>query len=41
VEGDLGRNQFFGHADIAADGRLTLSLRDIAGEVLWSQGLEP
>lgn len=35
-----GGNQFFGHADIAADGRLTLSLRDLTGAVLWSMPLE-
>ncbi|MEI5673091.1 MULTISPECIES: alkaline phosphatase D family protein [unclassified Nocardioides] len=34
-------NQFFGHADIAADGRLTVSLRDLTGAVLFSQDLEP
>ena len=36
-----GGNQFFGHADVAADGRLTLSLRNSAGSVLWSHALEP
>jgi alkaline phosphatase D len=34
-------NQFFGHAEIAADGRLSLSLRDQAGAVLWTKELEP
>ena len=34
-------NQFFGHAAIAADGRLTMSLRDLTGAVLWSTDLEP
>lgn len=34
-------NQFFGHADIARDGRLTVSLRDLTGAVLFSQELEP
>ncbi|NUR06784.1 MAG: alkaline phosphatase [Nocardioidaceae bacterium] len=36
-----GGNQFFGHADIAADGRLTLSLRNSAGTVLWTRTLDP
>ena len=36
-----GGNQFFGHVDIAADGRLTVSLRNSAGSVLWSHALEP
>jgi len=36
-----GGNQFFGHAHIAADGLLTLSLRNIAGSTLWSQSLDP
>lgn len=36
-----GGNQFFGHAEIDRDGRLTLSLRDGAGAVLWTQDLEP
>jgi alkaline phosphatase D len=34
-------NQFLGHADIAADGLLTMSLRDIAGNELFSQELQP
>jgi alkaline phosphatase D len=34
-------NQFFGHADIADDGRLTVSLRDLSGAVLFSRELEP
>ena len=34
-------NQFFGHADIATDGTMTVSLRDIRGNVLFSQALEP
>ncbi|NHN56955.1 alkaline phosphatase [Calidifontibacter sp. DB0510] len=36
-----GGNQFFGHIAIADDGRLTASLRNSAGAVLWSQDLEP
>lgn len=36
-----GGNQFFGHVDIAADGLLTVSLRNAAGTVLWSRDLEP
>jgi alkaline phosphatase D len=36
-----GGNQFFGHAEIAPDDRLTVSLRDLAGTVLWSKELEP
>ena len=36
-----GGNQFFGHVAIDEDGRLTASLRDTAGTVLWSQELEP
>lgn len=35
-----GGNQFFGHTNIAADGRLTLSLRDLTGAVLWPMPLE-
>lgn len=34
-------NQFFGHADIADDGRLTMSLRGLTGRVLFSKELEP
>ncbi len=34
-------NQFFGHAEIGADGLLTVSLRDLTGAVLWSKDLEP
>ncbi|WP_244931601.1 alkaline phosphatase D family protein [Nocardioides sp. W7] len=34
-------NQFFGHVDIARDGRLTVSLRDLSGVVLFSRELEP
>ena len=34
-------NQFFGHMDIADDGALTVSLRDLAGSVLWSRVLQP
>ncbi|WP_121253772.1 alkaline phosphatase D family protein [Nocardioides ferulae] len=34
-------NQFFGHCDIGADGRMTVSLRDLTGAVLWSTDLEP
>lgn len=36
-----GGNQFFGHAEIERDGRLTASLRNAAGAVLWSTQLEP
>lgn len=34
-------NQFFGHVAIDADGLFTVSLRDLAGTVLWSKELEP
>jgi alkaline phosphatase D len=34
-------NQFFGHVAIDADGLFTVSLRDLAGAVLWSRELEP
>jgi len=34
-------NQFFGHASIAADGVLTMSLRDLTGATLWSKDLHP
>ncbi len=34
-------NQFFGHAAIAADGLLTMSLRDLNGSTLWSTDLQP
>ncbi len=34
-------NQFFGHAEIAADGQLTMSLRDLRGAVLFSKDLDP
>ena len=34
-------NQFFGHAAIAADGLLTMSLRDLSGSTLWSTDLQP
>ncbi|HYO39416.1 MAG TPA: alkaline phosphatase D family protein [Nocardioidaceae bacterium] len=34
-------NQFFGHAQIDAHGRLSLSLRDQGGAVLWTKELEP
>ncbi len=34
-------NQFFGHAAIDDDGRLTVSLRDLTGAVLFSKELEP
>lgn len=33
--------QFFGQLRIAADGALTVNLRDVAGSVLWSRVLEP
>ena len=36
-----GGNQFFGHCTIAADGALTVSLRNQAGAVLWSTDLAP
>lgn len=36
-----GTSQFFGHADIAADGRLSVSLRDGTGATLWGTDLEP
>ncbi|WP_435744550.1 alkaline phosphatase D family protein [Nocardioides sp. SYSU DS0663] len=34
-------NQFFGHVAVDADGRFTVSLRDLTGAVLWSKELEP
>ena len=34
-------NQFFGQVDIAADGRLSVSLHDLTGAALWRQDLEP
>ena len=34
-------NQFFGHAEIAPDGLLTMSLRDLNGSTLWSTDLQP
>jgi alkaline phosphatase D len=34
-------DQFFGHVDIAPDGVLTASLRDLSGAVLWRRDLEP
>lgn len=34
-------NQFFGHVAIDDDGALTVSLRDLAGTVLWSKDLDP
>lgn len=34
-------NQFFGHASIARDDVLTVSLRDQSGAVLWSKDLPP
>lgn len=36
-----GGNQFFGHAAIAADGPMTVSLRDLHGTTLWSRTLDP
>lgn len=36
-----GGNQFFGHTAIDADGLLTVSLRNQAGEILWSKELAP
>lgn len=36
-----GGNQFFGHADIAADGVLTVTLRDSSGTVLYTRELVP
>lgn len=34
-------NQFFGHGAIEADGRFTVSLRDLTGATLFSRTLEP
>ena len=34
-------NQFFGHGAIEADGRFTVSLRDLTGATLFSKTLEP
>ncbi len=34
-------NQFFGHGSITDDGRLTVSLRDITGNTLFSKTLDP
>lgn len=36
-----GTNQFFGHVAIAADGRFTVSLRDVTGATRWSRTLDP
>jgi len=36
-----GGNQFFGHCSIDRDGALTVSLRDIRGDNLWTRTLEP
>ncbi|AKU19057.1 alkaline phosphatase [Luteipulveratus mongoliensis] len=36
-----GKAHFFGHVAIDESGLLTASLRDIAGEVLWSKDLQP
>lgn len=36
-----GGNQFFGHADIGADGMLTVTLRDAKGSVLYTRELVP
>jgi alkaline phosphatase D len=36
-----GGNQFFGHCEIDPDGTLDVSLRDLAGTVLWAKSLEP
>ena len=36
-----GGNQFFGHCAIADDGQLTVSLRDIKGNTLFSKALDP
>lgn len=36
-----GTAHFFGHVDIADDGLLTASLRDINGSVLWRRELQP
>ena len=36
-----GGNQFFGHADIADDGTLTVTLRDARGTVLYTRELSP
>ncbi|WP_026180934.1 alkaline phosphatase D family protein [Demetria terragena] len=36
-----GDAHFFGHVDVADDGLLTASLRDITGAVLWRRDLQP
>lgn len=36
-----GGNQFFGHADVGADGMLTVTLRDAKGSVLYTRELSP
>lgn len=36
-----GGNQFFGHADIASDGQLTVTLRDAKGAILYTRELSP
>jgi alkaline phosphatase D len=36
-----GGNQFFGHVVIDRPGKLTVSLRNTAGTVLWRKDLEP
>ena len=36
-----GGNQFFGHVAIDRPGQLTASLRNTAGDVLWSKDFEP
>lgn len=36
-----GGNQFFGHADIADDGTLTVTLRDAQGTVLYTREMSP
>ncbi|WP_345520476.1 alkaline phosphatase D family protein [Nocardioides conyzicola] len=34
-------NQFFGHAAVGDDGRMTVTLRDLSGAVLFSKELDP
>ena len=36
-----GKSQFFGHVDVADDGRFMVSLRDTTGEVVYRRTLEP
>lgn len=41
TQSPLAGNQFFGQMRIDAAGRLTVNLRNVAGEVLWSRVLDP